>query len=222
MRGAPAVQAARVNPAPRAALRGTSTLGLNVPKRIVRRRSFAIEAEGVALAPSTERRLWRLARQDAPRTVAAWSDAVAPDDRCCAAPRASMAALALGDRDLARRIAEDALRLAEDFRDSWNHGNAIHRAHTVLGVLALRSGDAKAAVEHLHAAGAVTGSPQLKSFGPSMWLARDLLSAGESQAVLKYLEQCRSFWSMGDEWLRLWELKVRRGAMPNFAMHLLG
>lgn len=191
-----------------------------MPKRIVRRRSFASEAERSPIKPSIERRLWRGAREGAAVALAEWMAAVERDDRFCAAPRAAMAAFTLGELDLAAQIANDALLQAKEFPESWNFGNAIHTANTVLGLLALRSGDPKGAVVHLQASAATAGSPQLKSFGPSMLLARDLLRAGECQAVLKYFEQCRSFWSMGGEWLRIWEQKVQRGAIPNFPMHL--
>ena len=52
-----------------------------------------------------------------------------------------------------------------------------------------------------------------------MQLAKRLLRRGESEAVLSYFQQCRSFWKMGGVWLELWEVKVRGGDVPNFFMH---
>jgi hypothetical protein len=52
-----------------------------------------------------------------------------------------------------------------------------------------------------------------------MQLAKALLRQGQSAAVLKYFDQCRSFWEMGGVWLDLWDAKVRAGGIPNFFMH---
>jgi hypothetical protein len=193
-----------------------------MPQRIVRRRRFEIEAERTPVTPATHRRMLRLARADAPKALAAWTSAVDPDDRFCAAPRAVVAALILDQAEEAVQMATSAIELAALYRGHWNHDNVIHRANTVLGIVALRAHDVQRAVDHLHRSAAVEGSPQLKSFGPSMWLARDLLRAGEVQVVLSYFRQCGLFWPHGREWLRIWDLKVRRGAMPSFVMHLYG
>jgi hypothetical protein len=66
----------------------------------------------------------------------------------------------------------------------------------------------------------MSGSPQLNSFGPTMQLAKALLRAGETRAVLNYLAQCRVFWTAGKTWLDLWEAKIHEGQVPNFAMGL--
>ena len=129
-----------------------------------------------------------------------------------------MAAYHLGEFTLAREIAEGALSLAESFKDNWNYGNALHYGHTVLGLLALRSGDTAVASAELIASGEVPGSPQLGSFGPSMRLARELLKVGCKEPVVLYFHLCRAFWKMGDIWLDLWEKKVARGAIPLFIM----
>jgi len=60
---------------------------------------------------------------------------------------------------------------------------------------------------------------QLASFGPTMQLAAALLNVGETDAVLKYLAQCRAFSEMGPPWLDVWEPKIRHGVIPNFFMH---
>lgn len=43
----------------------------------------------------------------------------------------------------------------------------------------------------------VVGSPQLKSFGPSMGLAKELVRDGEKEAVIEYLKLCAQFWESG-------------------------
>jgi hypothetical protein len=129
-----------------------------------------------------------------------------------------MAAYHLGEFDLAREVAVQAIALAESFKDNWNYGNALHYAHTVLGLLAARSGDIELASAELLASGTVRGSPQLNSFGPSMRLARELLKVQRPEPVLQYFQLCRTFWKMGGKWLEIWEKKVKRGAVPLFVM----
>jgi hypothetical protein len=75
-------------------------------------------------------------------------------------------------------------------------------------------------VKLLRASGATTGSPTLDSFGPNMLLARDLLEAGEDEAVLAYFEQCRVFWKMGGDKLDRWSQDVKDGLLPDFGANL--
>ena len=191
-----------------------------MPKRVVKRYRFEAETERKPLTPSMERRLLKLAVERAPAELVKWAAAVEDVDKFYAAPRAAMAAYTLGNYELARDLALQTLQLAPGFLDYWNYGNAIHLAHTALGLLALRRGDVGGAVEELRLSGNTPGSSQLNSFGPSMRLARDLLRAGESAAVVGYLQQCRRFWTMGQTWLNIWEQKIHRGAMPTFFMQL--
>lgn len=176
--------------------------------------------ERAPLSPALERRLRKGSLASAPSQLAAWYSATCEVERFLAAPSACHVAYMLGDRPLALQLAHQCLALATQFRDNWNHGNAIHFGHTVLGLLALDDGDRVQAVAELRASGATPGSPQLKSFGPTMHLARALLRCGEHQAVLEYFQQCRRFWVTGARWLDIWEKKVGRGAMPTFFMQL--
>lgn len=191
-----------------------------MPKRVVRRYRFEAETERTPLTPALERRLLKIAVARASNELTEWRNATKEIDKFYAAPRAAMAAYTLAEYPLSRDLAIMSLEWAPSFQDNWNYGNAVHFAHTALGLLALGSGDNRAAVEELRLSGETPGSPQLNSFGPSMRLARDLLRAGESAAVLSYLQQCRRFWKMGDIWLGMWEKKVARGAMPTFFMQL--
>lgn len=134
-------------------------------------------------------------------------------------PSAAAAAFHLGRFAEARAFAERGLALAPLFHENWNYGNAIHIGHTVLGLIALSDGDEITAIAELVASGNTPGSPQLNSFGPTMQLAKALLSAGHVDPVLGYLEQCRVFWAMGGTWLSLWEGKVSEGSVPNFFQH---
>ena len=64
------------------------------------------------------------------------------------------------------------------------------------------------------------GSPTLKSFGPNLRLAKELLTAGERDIVLEFLGECGSFWNMGHEKLAAWSEAVRAGKEPDFDANL--
>lgn len=181
---------------------------------------FEAESERLPLTPDQESDLRSMIVGRAPELLAACQDAKSDDDRFYALCGAAFAAFHLEQFELASQLAVEALDAAPRFEGDWNYGNAIHSGHTVLGLLALRSGNMPLAIEELHRAGATRGSPQLGSFGPTMLLAKSLLRAGESEAVLEYFAQCRKFWKMGGAWLDIWEEKVRAGQIPNFFMHL--
>jgi ion channel len=115
----------------------------------------------------------------------------------------------------AREHAEIALLVAPQYRSNWNYGNAIHDANTALGIIALRDGNLREAKRRLLEAGSTPGSPQLNSAGPRMFLARELLLRGETDAVLRYLELCRLFWKMDRGLLSEWTAQLRKGRLPD-------
>jgi len=180
---------------------------------------FEAQSEATPFTPEQEQRLKASALERAPKELAEVDSANTQDKLFYALPSAAMAAFLLGEHARAKELAEKALALAPVYERNWNFGNALHSAHTVLGLLALSKGDVAYAIKELEKAGATPGSPQLHSSGPSMQLAKELLRRGESEAVLRYFEQCRAFWEMGTVWLNLWEEKVRAGGVPNFFMH---
>jgi thiol-disulfide isomerase/thioredoxin len=71
----------------------------------------------------------------------------------------------------------------------------IHKAHTLLGRIAMKRGDLATAKQSLLASARVESTPTLSSFGPSMHLAQQLLDAGERDVVIEYLELSRKFWT---------------------------
>lgn len=79
------------------------------------------------------------------------------------------------------RYACELLRYARKFRTDWNHGNALHYAHSALGRAALRRNRVREAKKHLVASAKTRGSPQLNSFGPNQDLAAELLARGETK-----------------------------------------
>lgn len=126
-----------------------------------------------------------------------------------------------GSLDRAKDFAEELLPIAERYKKDWNYGNAIHKGYLILGRIDLRRGDRGAAAKHLLEAGNTPGSPQLKSFGPNMVLAKELLEAGEQKAVLQYLELCGRFWKSDFGALEKWKEMISGGKVPNFGANLL-
>lgn len=133
------------------------------------------------------------------------------------ADAAEAAALA-EDWEKAVEYANDLLRSAAEDTTDWFYGNAVHQGNLVLGAVAFAKGDVNQAALFLVRAGRTPGSPQLNSFGPRMGLARDLLEAGQRDAVVEYLELCGRFWQKEtvDAWIRT----IEAGGMPDFGTNL--
>lgn len=148
--------------------------------------------------------------------VALQSAADSNSSRFYALTDATEAAFEAGEFVKARKYAVELLQLSLLFQDNWNYGNAVHYAHIALGRVALSEGDLVKAKSYLFDAGRTPGSPQLKTAGPDMTLARELLKKGERDAVLRYLEQCEGFWKSGRSKLILWGWEVRLGLIPAF------
>ena len=180
---------------------------------------FEAKSEEQPLTQEQEASLKQIVVDQAPKDLAEAAAAGNEYELLAALPRAAYAAFHLEKFELAAEYARQCLQLAPKFPTDWNYGNAIHAAHTVLGLLALERGDVSGAIAHLRDSGTTPGSPQLNSFGPSMQLAKALLRHGEFAVVREYLHQCRAFWKMGKTWLNIWEHKVDRGEIPNFFMH---
>ena len=126
-----------------------------------------------------------------------------------------------GNFDAASTRAVQLLQLAEAQPSDWNFGNAVHKAHLILGRVALACGDLDTAGVKLIASARVPGSPQLASFGPNMQLALELLQAGRKDVVLEYFRLCDKFWEMGHSQLHTWSVDVEQGRMPAFGGNLL-
>lgn len=105
----------------------------------------------------------------------------------------AQAALEAGELATAKAKAELVLRNNTN-KEDWNYGNLLHAAHSILGRAALKEGDTASAKKQLLAAGSTPGSPQLNSFGPDLAFAREMLEAGQKEAVLEYLELVGKFW----------------------------
>ena len=106
-----------------------------------------------------------------------------------------------------------------EFEADYSDGDLVHQGHTVLGRIALVQGDVEQAKEHLLASGRTPGSPVLRSFGPTMVLALELLETDETGVVAEYLELCSAFWEDAD--LDAWRTAVAAGEIPDFGSNLV-
>ena len=113
----------------------------------------------------------------------------------------------------ASHYAEETLNLSDDLKENWNYGNNIHLAHTILGLVALASGDEETACLELIESAKTPGSPQLDSFGPDFSLANDLLERGHKEAVWRFLMEVRKFWMEADL-IDRWIDEINAGEIP--------
>jgi hypothetical protein len=124
---------------------------------------------------------------------------------------ASDLALALGHVDRARRHAEEML-VSNAGDASRRHGDAAHDGHLMLGRIALAVGDVARARAHLILAGEVGATGFVRSFGPDLRLAKEMLARGEREVVVRYLMLAREFWNRED--LDEWIAQLRAGRIP--------
>jgi hypothetical protein len=133
--------------------------------------------------------------------------------------RLTVAAFEAGDLKHAREWAVEILSQAAANQNP-TLVDAVHHAHIVLGRVALVNGDLQEAKDRLVLAGQTTGSPAMKSFGPNMSLAKELLEKGERETVVKYFEECAAFWQHQDKLAR-WTAQVKAGETPQFGANLV-
>ncbi|MGL4554821.1 MAG: hypothetical protein ACRC33_26950 [Gemmataceae bacterium] len=126
-----------------------------------------------------------------------------------------------GEEPKARGYAEELLAGAGRPEFARYAGGAVHYGNLILGRLALAGGDVEAAKRHLVEAGKTEGSAPLRSFGPNMQLAKELLERGERAAVLEYLRLCSVFWQTDDQRVDVWIRAVERGGTPDWGANLV-
>lgn len=129
-------------------------------------------------------------------------------------------AFTAGEYDKAEQYATKLLRLVAEKQQNEKYGMELHAGHIVLGRVALHRGNVKAARRHLLAAADVNGGATLRSFGPNMALAKELLEHGERDVVVTYLKRCKRFWDKGQDSLTKWIATIEKGGIPNFGPNL--
>lgn len=135
------------------------------------------------------------------------------------------AALSADEAAKAAGYARELMALGEELKSQpgfgpSNYGQATHVGNLVLGRIALAEGDPGKAKEYLLAAGRVPGSSTLKSFGPDMRLAKELIEVGAREAAIEYFDLCAKFWEHQGGKLDQWKEIVRQGGVPNFGANL--
>ena len=88
----------------------------------------------------------------------------------------------------------------------------------------MKENNIESAKAFLLKAGNTPGSPQLNSFGPNMFLAKELLELGETAVVLEYLELCGKFWQPSFQQMSgadKWKTQIENGQIPDFKANMV-
>jgi tetratricopeptide (TPR) repeat protein len=120
-----------------------------------------------------------------------------------------------GDFATAETIAPEILSMVETYRAaSGMYGDNLFNAYDALGRAAFQKGDFESAQQYLLKAADTPGSPNLDSFGPSLWLAKALLDQGYREAVIAFLRSSKTFWKNPaiDQWI----VNIQAGGHPSF------
>lgn len=127
-------------------------------------------------------------------------------------------------QSLAGDMAQDAFKvgdfsaaaaLAKIYLQSQDRA-ALQRGNTILGRVALRSGDVRAASQYLMDSAGPAAARDISVSGPTLILAKELLDHGERDTVVEYLEKCVPLWPRGQDALQIWIADIKRGSTPNF------
>ena len=172
---------------------------------------------------------WKMRLTNAYRNMAFYADtsaekiaflekglAVSPSGRFLVLPDLAEQYLAMGEAAKAAEAAEELLNSLPD-RSNPNYGSMVFTANMLLGRIAFKQGDTKEAAERLLAAAQAPSFAPVSSTGPTDWrLAEDLLTAGDRDSVLAYLDQLRGIWKNDNGRLDAWASTIRAGGVPNF------
>jgi tetratricopeptide (TPR) repeat protein len=120
----------------------------------------------------------------------------------------AQAAFKMGDFPAAAEFAK--IQLTGKDRSAPQHAN------TILGRVALRSGDVSSAKQFLLDSSKPEAAKDISLSGPIMVLAKELLDRGERETVLQYLDNCLTLWPRGENVLQVWIAEIRNGRTPNF------
>lgn len=110
--------------------------------------------------------------------------------------------------------AEDAILKTK--RQPPLYSGNFYNINDALGRAAFLRKDYLTACDYLLKAADTPGKdPTLRSFGPDVWLARALLTAGYKDAVLAFLERCKAFWD--NPILNQWITVLKDGGTPDLS-----
>lgn len=124
---------------------------------------------------------------------------------------------AKADWEHARGYARDLLQLAPKFRDDPNYGVAVYMGNIVLGTLALREGNRKAAVDYLLAASHAPAAQDLDMYIPHhLRLSGYLLKYGERDSVIEFLERIAQVSTVERASLLEAAGNIRKGLQPGW------
>jgi hypothetical protein len=125
-------------------------------------------------------------------------------------------ATAKADWARARNYAMEALKLAPNVRDAPRYGTAFYNANMVLGMVAMRDGDRKAAIRYLLEASKAPQTEELAymmqpfTFKLPAWLLKD----GERQPVIEFLDRFAQVDIAQSAYLRDSAQQIREGKKP--------
>lgn len=149
------------------------------------------------------------------------------------------AALESGELDIAKSLAEKILNMAKEMLidnpdTSSQYGEAVYKANSILGRVALREGNLDASKMYLLKSGTKPGSAYREYYGPSLILDREILEKGEKDAVLEHLDQVGKFWKIDEvaasnevlskliqdpgKILETWKKEIGEGKIPDDPM----
>lgn len=113
--------------------------------------------------------------------------------------------------------AEDAVIAAK--KDPLSRSKNVYNINDALGRAAFLRQDYTAASDYLLKAADTPGKdPVLSTYGPDLWLARALSTAGYKDVVITFLERCKAFWSSPhlDDWIST----LQNGGSPDFSHNI--
>jgi hypothetical protein len=141
-----------------------------------------------------------------------------PQKRYLALPDMAREALAAGDLAKASLYANELLAMTPVAPAGT--GDAVFVGNTVLGEIALRSNDLSLAGTHLLESAKTTGSPRLRTFGPSLAFASEMLKDKQTSVVVEFLGECKTFWELDGGRIDHWISSIQQGVTPDFGMNL--
>lgn len=127
------------------------------------------------------------------------------------------------ERDAAKASAEEVLRMAAGHAQDPSYSAAVMTAHHVLATAALRDGDRRRAVYHMHESVKVPASERIQYAPAFSWIrpVNRLLKEGEREQVAEFLEAlARLAISERDRLLKDAQA-IRDGRMPSSYQYMI-